>query len=60
MTGDYKTLMNYNFFYIEILFNFRLKSLINKADVMTFIKGNKQVARCGFSNQLIQILNQTG
>lgn len=39
---------------------FRLKLLINKADVMVFMKGNKQVARCGFSNQLIQILNQTG
>jgi len=42
------------------IFYFRLKLLINKADVMAFIKGNKQVARCGFSNQLIQILNQTG
>jgi len=40
--------------------NDRLKSLINQADVMVFMKGNKQAARCGFSNQLIQILNQTG
>lgn len=40
--------------------NDRLKSLTHKSDVMAFIKGNKQVARCGFSNQLIQILNQTG
>ncbi|XP_025413472.1 glutaredoxin 3 [Sipha flava] len=38
----------------------RLKSLTNKANVMVFMKGDKQVARCGFSNQLIQILNQTG
>lgn len=47
--------MSYNF-----LFYFRLKSLINQANVMIFMKGNKQAARCGFSNQLIQILNQTG
>lgn len=37
----------------------RLKSLINQADVMVFMKGNKQAARCGFSSQLLQILNQT-
>jgi len=45
---------------IMYLFYYRLKSLINQADVMVFMKGNKQAARCGFSSQLLQILNQTG
>ncbi|XP_042315117.1 glutaredoxin-3 isoform X2 [Sceloporus undulatus] len=38
----------------------RLKDLINKASVMLFMKGNKQMAKCGFSKQIIEILNNTG
>ncbi|KAH0623648.1 hypothetical protein JD844_006630 [Phrynosoma platyrhinos] len=38
----------------------RLKDLINKASVMLFMKGNKQTAKCGFSKQIIGILNNTG
>uniref|UniRef100_A0A8U7N5G5 Glutaredoxin 3 n=1 Tax=Corvus moneduloides TaxID=1196302 RepID=A0A8U7N5G5_CORMO len=38
----------------------RLKSLINKAPVMLFMKGSKQVAKCGFSKQIIEIMNNTG
>ncbi|XP_034994123.2 glutaredoxin-3 [Zootoca vivipara] len=38
----------------------RLKDLINKASVMLFMKGNKQMAKCGFSKQIIEILNGTG
>ncbi|XP_015722964.1 glutaredoxin-3 [Coturnix japonica] len=38
----------------------RLKSLINKAPVMLFMKGNKQTAKCGFSKQIIEIMNNTG
>nr|XP_056705489.1 glutaredoxin-3 [Euleptes europaea] len=38
----------------------RLKVLINKASVMLFMKGNKQAAKCGFSKQIIEILNNTG
>ncbi|XP_014748194.1 PREDICTED: glutaredoxin-3 [Sturnus vulgaris] len=38
----------------------RLKSLINKAPVMLFMKGNKQMAKCGFSKQIIEIMNNTG
>ncbi|XP_021255214.1 glutaredoxin-3 [Numida meleagris] len=38
----------------------RLKSLINKAPVMLFMKGNKQAAKCGFSKQIIEIINNTG
>ncbi|XP_039190713.1 glutaredoxin-3 [Crotalus tigris] len=38
----------------------RLKDLINKAPVMLFMKGNKQMAKCGFSKQIIEILNNTG
>uniref|UniRef100_A0A8C9EZ08 Glutaredoxin 3 n=1 Tax=Pavo cristatus TaxID=9049 RepID=A0A8C9EZ08_PAVCR len=38
----------------------RLKSLINRAPVMLFMKGNKQTAKCGFSKQIIEIINNTG
>ncbi|OPJ84035.1 glutaredoxin-3 [Patagioenas fasciata monilis] len=38
----------------------RLKNLINKAPVMLFMKGSKQMARCGFSRQIIEIMNNTG
>ncbi|NXN76140.1 GLRX3 protein, partial [Himantopus himantopus] len=38
----------------------RLKNLISKAPVMLFMKGSKQVAKCGFSKQIIEILNNTG
>ncbi|NWW78536.1 GLRX3 protein, partial [Climacteris rufus] len=38
----------------------RLKALINKAPVMLFMKGNKQMAKCGFSKQIIEIMNNTG
>ncbi|KAF4792254.1 glutaredoxin-3 [Turdus rufiventris] len=38
----------------------RLKSLINKAPVMLFMKGNKQMAKCGFSKQILEIMNNTG
>ncbi|KAL6074565.1 hypothetical protein STEG23_031041 [Scotinomys teguina] len=38
----------------------RLKVLTNKASVMLFMKGNKQEAKCGFSKQILEILNGTG
>ncbi|XP_030058830.1 glutaredoxin-3 [Microcaecilia unicolor] len=38
----------------------RLKALTNKATVMLFMKGNKQMAKCGFSRQILEILNSTG
>lgn len=38
----------------------RLKSLINKGNVMIFMKGDRNTPRCGFSKQLIAILNETG
>lgn len=38
----------------------RLKSLINKSNVMLFIKGDRITPRCGFSRQIIEILNNTG
>ncbi|XP_014800705.1 PREDICTED: glutaredoxin-3 [Calidris pugnax] len=38
----------------------RLKTLINKAPVMLFMKGSKQMAKCGFSKQIIEIINSTG
>lgn len=37
----------------------RLKALINKSKVMVFMKGDRSTPRCGFSKQLIQILNDT-
>lgn len=38
----------------------RLKALVNKHNVMVFMKGNRDTPRCGFSRTLIQILNGTG
>lgn len=37
----------------------RLKALINKAKVVVFMKGDRNTPRCGFSKQLIQIMNDT-
>ncbi|XP_073541195.1 glutaredoxin-3 [Phyllobates terribilis] len=38
----------------------RLKALINKAPVILFMKGSKQMAKCGFSRQILEILNNAG
>lgn len=38
----------------------RLKALINRANVMIFMKGDRDTPRCGFSKQLIAIINETG
>ncbi|KAL3276538.1 hypothetical protein HHI36_011913 [Cryptolaemus montrouzieri] len=38
----------------------RLKKLINTSKVMLFMKGNRNQPRCGFSKQIIEILNNTG
>ncbi|KAG4067889.1 hypothetical protein HA402_010575 [Bradysia odoriphaga] len=38
----------------------RLKSLINKSKVMIFMKGDRVTPRCGFSKQLIAIVNEVG
>lgn len=38
----------------------RLKQLINRHKVMIFMKGDRDAPRCGFSKQLIHIMNGTG
>ncbi|XP_006630464.1 glutaredoxin 3 [Lepisosteus oculatus] len=38
----------------------RLKALINKAPVMLFMKGSKEMAKCGFSRQILEIMNSSG
>ncbi|XP_016365841.1 glutaredoxin 3-like, partial [Sinocyclocheilus rhinocerous] len=38
----------------------RLKSLISKSPVMLFMKGNKEAAKCGFSRQILEMINSTG
>nr|XP_020480702.1 glutaredoxin-3 [Monopterus albus] len=38
----------------------RLKTIINQSLVMLFMKGNKGAAKCGFSRQILEILNSTG
>jgi len=37
----------------------RLKALINTAPLMIFMKGDRNGPRCGFSKQLIAIVNDT-
>lgn len=39
--------------------NDRLKALINRSKVMIFMKGDRNQPRCGFSKQLIAIINET-
>ncbi|KAJ8284741.1 hypothetical protein COCON_G00035910 [Conger conger] len=38
----------------------RLKSLINRSPVVLFMKGSKEVAKCGFSRQIIEVMNSAG
>ncbi|NP_001279353.1 glutaredoxin 3 [Callorhinchus milii] len=38
----------------------RLKVLINKARVVLFMKGSKEMAKCGFSRAIVGIMNETG
>ncbi|KNC86831.1 hypothetical protein SARC_01024 [Sphaeroforma arctica JP610] len=42
---------------VEKDLNTRLGELVNKADVMLFMKGDRATPRCGFSRQTIEILN---
>lgn len=38
----------------------RIESLINSSPVFVFMKGNKLMPQCGFSNNVVQILNSLG
>ena len=38
----------------------RIESMINGNKIMIFMKGNKLMPQCGFSNNVVQILNVLG
>lgn len=38
----------------------RIETLINSSPVFVFMKGNKLMPQCGFSNNVVQILNSLG
>lgn len=38
----------------------RIESLVNDHKIMVFMKGNKLMPQCGFSNNVVQILNVLG
>ena len=38
----------------------KIKSLIAKNKILVFIKGTKMMPQCGFSNNVVQILNSLG
>lgn len=38
----------------------KLKEIINSSNVMLFMKGDKYMPRCGFSAQVVEILNRLG
>ncbi|MEO0824723.1 MAG: Grx4 family monothiol glutaredoxin [Cyanobacteria bacterium J06635_15] len=38
----------------------RLDDLLQKNKIMVFMKGNKLMPQCGFSNNVVQILNMLG
>merc|ERR1712146_75296 len=42
----------------EVTLEEKLKSLINKAPIVLFMKGEPDVPRCGFSKQMIQIFKE--
>jgi monothiol glutaredoxin len=38
----------------------RLDSMVNQNKILVFMKGNKLMPQCGFSNNVVQILNTLG
>jgi monothiol glutaredoxin len=38
----------------------RIADLVKQNKIMVFMKGNKMMPQCGFSNQVVQILNILG
>jgi monothiol glutaredoxin len=40
--------------------NERIEDLVKQNKIMVFMKGNKMMPQCGFSNQVVQILNILG
>jgi monothiol glutaredoxin len=38
----------------------RIKTLVESNKIMVFMKGNKLMPQCGFSNTVVQILNTLG
>jgi monothiol glutaredoxin len=38
----------------------RIKTLVDSNKIMVFMKGNKLMPQCGFSNTVVQILNKLG
>src|SRR3954468_521992 len=38
----------------------QIEGLVKKADIVLFMKGNKQFPQCGFSAQVVQILDRLG
>lgn len=38
----------------------RIETLINSNKVLVFMKGNKLMPQCGFSNNVVQMLNSLG
>jgi monothiol glutaredoxin len=38
----------------------RIEALINSSTIMVFMKGTKLMPQCGFSNNVVQILNVLG
>lgn len=38
----------------------RIESIVNQSKILVFMKGNKLMPQCGFSNNVVQILNSLG
>jgi len=38
----------------------RIETLVNSSKIFVFMKGNKLMPQCGFSNNVVQILNMLG
>lgn len=44
----------------EVTAKARIEQLVNKNKIMVFMKGSKLMPQCGFSNNVVQILNTFG
>ena len=45
---------------MDSIVNDRIQAIINQSPIVVFMKGNKLMPQCGFSNNVVQILTSLG
>jgi Grx4 family monothiol glutaredoxin len=56
----YNFFLFYLFAVLYAVFFYRIKRLISQHKIVLFMKGNIREPKCGFSRQIVEILNETG